>query len=776
MMERARSAAWLAAICMGLGACGGGGDSPTVAELPAQAQSKSMLFPTDGTMKYLSGYDSVTGTVHTTPCMKPVADIIKDVSADPYSNVFDYKMKMVETKSELYDFLQASYQTEVKYVVGKSQMAVEMANQFKHESESIYVVVKSTWDGPIFSARNPVFAQTDKAAFLADYPTYLDFVNDCGDTFALSLQSGMHFYAMFKFTFSSTSERNQVRAKLYSKTPVVRTTKEFNNEMGFDTSTSSVEVTARIVGGTTDALDITTVRTVDNFFGFVAKYADSEKAAIIAGKADGLQEPDPGLAYGYAVHAVVVPYKTNLTNQYHLGQDWFSNAPSGVWSDLELLAKLYTAQIDAVNQLDYMVRNPALFSSTEVPGKSLTNNEIHTLAQQRDRFKASASPDDSSRGLQALMQLCSNPDDMLSLRTAGIDYSDVSAGFNGKGRKYCRGLYPNDPAGAGDCDGLNMCIAIYDKLSQTKERDRLPFFTFDTVLSKGLDVPDAIVDANQKPLVTLPLLMTSVPQDCAALKNASPNALADGDYTVYFMGKADKPYTVYCKDLATASPKTYLTLNEAYVNERIVNNVQTPVYNFSVSAWGDSKYQIWTWQKYQLVSTPDGVAINATNRDFAWVYRSSIEATDASNSNVFNGFTQATVLKHVNLDLTRTGLALRQDNLLEVSGWGWNSDKPYLQFHSYTDDAKRVYIEGMTAAIRQGGHSIAVRNVEAANYIWLEYVPALDATNRGDGANSGNKTVAVPPGRDAGTWCAGSSDAWCAPPFLTSINDLFTMK
>ncbi len=774
-MKASAWAAWVVAAGMGLGGCGGS-DEAAVAELPAAMQGKSILFPTDGTLNYLSGYDSVGGTVYTTPCLKPVGDVLKDVSANPYANLYDYKMQMVESKSQLYDFLKASYQTEVKYLVGKNQTAVDMANQFRHETQSIYVVVKSTWDGPVFSVRDPAFAET-RDTFLMEYPTYQKFVDQCGDSFALSLQSGMHFYAMFKFTFSSTSERNQVHAKLYNKTLAVKTTAEFNNRMGFDTSTASVEVTARIVGGTADALDISKVRTVGDFFAFVEKYAESEKAAIRSGQADGLQRPDPGLAYGYAVHAVMVPYRAYLKKQYGLAESWFSDELGDSWANLEPLARLYTAQIDAYDQLDFMVRNPVLFGSTEAPGKSLTDGEIGALARYRDKFKASASEDDKTRGLQALMLMCSSPDAKQTVRTGGVEFSDVGTGYNGTARKYCRSLYADDPGNAGDCEGLAVCEAIYDKLDGAAERARLPFFTFETVVQRGPGVPDAIVDANQKTVLTLPMLLTATaPHDCAALRNASPNTLADGDYTVYFMGKADQPYTVSCKDMATATARTYLPISEAYVNERIVNNVQVPAHNFSMWAEGDANAHLVavayrTWQKYRLVSGADGVAIDLGDVSHSWSYNPQ-SLNWPTIDGAFVSFTDNLApAVHSNLDLTGTGLALRKDNIMAFRGWGLA--KPLVQFHSYQDASKRVYMEGMTTFLPSFAGETRMENPGAATSIWLEYVPDAASTIKGSGSVSGNKTVPVTkqPGKDS--WCNDWVSTCPNPVFLSSLRALF---
>ncbi len=51
------------------------------------------------------------------------------------------------------------------------------------------------------------------------------------------------------------------------------------------------------------------------------------------------------------------------------------------------------------------------------------------------------------------------------------------------------------------------------------------------------------------------------PSSCAELRLRSPSTTAtDGAYTIYFGGATDRPFTAYCLGMATASPRTYLTL------------------------------------------------------------------------------------------------------------------------------------------------------------------------------------------------------------------------
>jgi hypothetical protein len=53
----------------------------------------------------------------------------------------------------------------------------------------------------------------------------------------------------------------------------------------------------------------------------------------------------------------------------------------------------------------------------------------------------------------------------------------------------------------------------------------------------------------------------SGPSSCAELRAANP-AVADGTYTLFLSGRADRLYEAYCADMATTAPLTYLTLAE----------------------------------------------------------------------------------------------------------------------------------------------------------------------------------------------------------------------
>ncbi len=749
------SNALLLGLLMLLPGCGSSNsDAPAKLEPGVTGkQSQSILFDSDGTMSYLSGYDSIAGTVSTDPCFKRVTDITKDTSANPFANDYSYQMQMIESKTQLYDFLNASYQTDVNLGISKSKVAVEMSNQFKHESNSIYVLIKSTWDGPSFIVNDPKFPSADKTQFLALYPTYSKFVEACGDSFVYGIQTGMHFYGMFKFNFSSTSEKNRVHATLQNKTLIVKTKKELDNQMGFDTSTSNVTVIVKTLGGTSASLDASKVRTVGDFFAFVDKYAESEKSAIKAGNADGLAIPNNNLAYGYAINAVVVPYESFIRRQYGMEDSYFTNTLGSDWTNLKPIATQLAEHKDAYNQLNFVTGNPKLFTSGTDQNHSVTDAEITTLAGYKDKFKA------SYEGLEALMELCIEPDDWHTIKP-NTTFTTINKYFTGTSRAYCKQLYncTANPAASecGQCDSPAICPLLYSKLLELDEKQRMPFMTDSDVAT-----------------LALPAMINEVPRDCKSLQASFP-ALGDGTYTVYYLGDTDKPFSVDCEEMTTSTPLTYLPLNNSFVSSDPAN----PTYNYSAYTDSTDKHEYRTWGKYRIVSGSAGVAI-VTN-DI-----SSNTATEHSDPNNLNFLTEAFYAKSggydktvsMNIDITGTGFALRKDNIIGVAGAGYLNNMPYLDFQSYENAATgNVYYTGITAQITGNPASLYVANPDTPHYLWLEYVSAYDVL-----ANPADRklhTSTLNMGAwGPNLWCRGDTQVHlCDPVYAQSIDSIVKLK
>ena len=707
----------LALLMLLLGCGSSNSDAPAELEPGITGkQSQSILFASDGTMSYLSGYDSIKGTVSTDPCFKRVTDITKDTSANPFANDYSYQMQMIESKTQLYDFLNASYQTDVNLGISKSKVAVEMSNQFKHESNSIYVLIKSTWDGPSFIVNDPKFPSADKAQFLVLYPTYSKFVEACGDSFVYGIQTGMHFYGMFKFNFSSTSEKNTVHAKLQNKTLIVKTKKELDNQMGFDTSTSNVTVIVKTLGGTSSSLDASKVRTVDAFFTFVDKYAESEKAAIKAGNADGLTNPDPGLAYGYAINAVVVPYDSFIRRQYVMEDSYFTGTLGSDWTSLKPIATQLAEHKDAYNQLNFVVGNPKLFTSGTDQNHSLADAEITTLTGYRDKFKA------SYEGLEALMELCIEPDDFHTIKPNTI-FTTVNKYFTGTSRNYCKQLYDctANPAAAkcGQCDSPAMCPLLYGKLLELDEKQRMPFITDSDVTKLGL-----------------PTMVSETPRDCKSLQRAFPE-LGDGTYTVYYLGDTDRPFSVDCEQMNTSTPVTYLKLNDAYVS----SDVQNPTFNYSEygAHIGGFRIETRTWTKYEIQSGTTGVRINTRNI----THSSHYDPYAMGHLNeAFYAKSAPAIPVSANIDLTGTRFAIKTTNIIEAGGSGDYSYRPHFTLDYFEDSAKNIYFEGMTSVVMGDPAYAYAANTDEEQFLWLDYVQNyIDLDNPADRKKTGTKTM-----------------------------------
>ena len=702
-------------LLLGCGSSNSNSDATTDPGL-AGKQSQSILFASDGTMSYLSGYDSIKGTINTDPCFKRVTDIRKDTSANPFANEYSYQMQMIESKTQLYDFLNASYQTDVNLGVSKSKVAVEMSNQFKHESNSIYVLIKSTWDGPSFIVSDPIFPSADKTQFLTLYPTYSKFVEACGDSFVYGIQTGMHFYGMFKFNFSSTSEKNRVHASLQNKTLIVKTKKELDNQMGFDTSTSSVTVTVKTMGGTSASLDAAKVRTVDAFFAFVDKYAESEKAAIKAGRADGLTYPDPGLAFGYAINAVVVPYQSYIRRQYGMEDSYFTNTLGSDWANFKPIATQLAEHKDSYDQLNFVSGNPKLFTSGTDQNHSLSDAEVVTLTGYKNKFKA------SYLGLEFLMQLCIEPDDWHTIRP-DTTFTNITHNFNGTSRDYCKRLYDcsTNPAAAecAQCDTPAMCPLLYDKILGLNERERMPFISDDDVAA-----------------LALPAMVSEIPHDCKSLQRAFPE-LSDGTYNVYYLGDTDRPFSVDCEGMSTSTPVTFLKLNDAYVS----SDVQVPTFNYSEygAHIGGFRKEIRTWSKYEIQHGTNGVRINTRNI----THSSHYDPYAMGHLNeAFYAKSAPAIQVSANINLTGTKFAIKTTNTIEAGGSGDYSHRPNFTLDYFEDSEKNIYFEGMTSTVEGSSVYASAANTNEEQFIWLDYVQNyVDLDNPADAKKTGTKTM-----------------------------------
>jgi len=72
----------------------------------------------------------------------------------------------------------------------------------------------------------------------------------------------------------------------------------------------------------------------------------------------------------------------------------------------------------------------------------------------------------------------------------------------------------------------------------------------------------------------LPTRKFILPQDCASLADKF-GTTDDGEYTLYLGGNATRNYQVYCQDMATSVPKTFLILGNTSAN------TATPTWNFA---------------------------------------------------------------------------------------------------------------------------------------------------------------------------------------------------
>lgn len=145
----------------------------------------------------------------------------------------------------------------------------------------------------------------------------------------------------------------------------------------------------------------------------------------------------------------------------------------------------------------------------------------------------------------------------------------------------------------------------------------------------------------------------ATPATCAELAAGSPTPLGDGDYTLYVMGDAAKPWTAYCKDMAT-SPKDYLALSAVGANSNYSQ------YTAGGASPGTSVRTNYT--KLHVVSNAGGLLVDIGDQTFA-TSTGSVSSSTTVTAMPYgvaadcSGGGSATGLGNIDLTGTRFGVA-----------------------------------------------------------------------------------------------------------------------
>jgi len=108
-------------------------------------------------------------------------------------------------------------------------------------------------------------------------------------------------------------------------------------------------------------------------------------------------------------------------------------------------------------------------------------------------------------------------------------------------------------------------------------------------------LPDYMVSHYNDIVNAFPLEEVSYCENCAQIAEKYPT-LGDDEYTLYYQGKEEQPYTVFCQGLKSWEPKEYLTLN--YTNRS----------GMSAGGYYKGSDVTTTWKKIRI--NPDTLKVN----------------------------------------------------------------------------------------------------------------------------------------------------------------------
>ncbi len=102
----------------------------------------------------------------------------------------------------------------------------------------------------------------------------------------------------------------------------------------------------------------------------------------------------------------------------------------------------------------------------------------------------------------------------------------------------------------------------------------------------------------------IPVERPVFPRDCAELKREEP-WLADGNYRVYYAGNKEKPLSVGCEQMASATPLTLIGLNS------VSQSLQAPRYNFlRISSQGMAHDEVRLYDSLQVEYLDDRLMVS----------------------------------------------------------------------------------------------------------------------------------------------------------------------
>ncbi len=663
MMKQLMSILSVVLVFMFLSGCGSSGSSDFSEDDYLEATDIPVMFHSG--IDFLMGHDSLTGEG-----LNMCFEDSYSKTQSPGAQRAEYSLKYIEDRKSLYNETNASYKAEVG-LIAKNEVSTSLSNFYKNESNSIYVLLSGSWEGPVFKVEGHRLPGDTKDK----YGTYENFIKYCGDEYYYKIGTGFKIYGMFKLTFSSMEEKNTVSAKISNKSFAAKTSASFYNELGISESSTDVSIHVEVMGASPKSLSELQQagQTVDGFFNAMNNIVNTSttdlEVLINAASAKDILEK-------YAISA----YKASYVP--------LSSFPFSVTERddvLELLAEEYVNLEDVKDRLNYLSAVKDLIKSPSGSDEYLTEQEKSALDSAQNKISKSMNM------FKTVYDMCISP-------TTNKHFEDIEGkSFVLSGQEYCKKL--NHCAGSEkedecnqECEAPNMCFSLWNQFVKEVPYEGSPKYLF----SYNEELKN-IVNNYIAPVV---------PISCYDLRN-SYHKNSDGDYAVYYRSDVFKPFEVYCDGMSTETPSTYLSLDPQFVSP-----IQSPNVNYNYSKHNrvySSSYVPLPltanriWEKYRLQTGTTGLIVDLADLKFSHYYNSSLAIDRLDITSVFSGRARFNSAASANIDLTGTGLAIKDTSIISLQGFDSTSSIPFLTSKVYNNEAlQKKYISGLTIEIPQG--------------------------------------------------------------------------
>lgn len=251
-----------------------GGSPPGGILLPVHLkQSTSFAFTND--LNWGTPYDSIQ-RVPIWGGTSAIAYDEADIKIQPATVLSEYKLQLIEDKSDLYEALHVSVSVDFNYGPFHADTKVDFARETEIHEENVYLLIKAVIHGKTYTLSN----EKIKPAILSAAYTPENFYMNFGDQYLYKIETAAEVYALLTINCKNVSEKQEVAVDVnvgYGSLIDVNTSVEHTLESEKYSKRTKIDVfTSGAVTSPIQSADVAGL--IDSINGFISNQSVNEDA------------------------------------------------------------------------------------------------------------------------------------------------------------------------------------------------------------------------------------------------------------------------------------------------------------------------------------------------------------------------------------------------------------------------------------------------------------------------------------------------------------------